>query len=125
MRITRTNVYFALNRVKQFLKKEKSLGTLSKLHKSALYICRKQNHIFVDYSRKIPNVNFIYDDKEQHWAETDGDNIWLNVYKNYDSETLYLTLLHETLHGMFFWNNHEMCEKREHDIMYLINRKLI
>lgn len=45
---------------------------------------------------EIEFINF----ENGHWAETDGKTTWLNNSKKFDSNLLYLTLLHEYLHGV-------------------------
>jgi hypothetical protein len=46
------------------------------------------------------HIEFIYNNIDQHWAETDGKTIWLNTYKTFSDELLETTLLHEAFHGL-------------------------
>jgi hypothetical protein len=67
-----------------------------------------------------------YDDINNHWAETDGYAIFLNTVKEYDEETLYMTLLHEALHGLVLRDfRYYLSEELEHKMMTLIDPSLI
>jgi hypothetical protein len=63
---------------------------------------------------------------DMHWAETDGEYIWLNVLKPYTNDTLRWTILHEVLHGMVKRNHiYDIPEDKEHKIMELLDYRLI
>ena len=81
-----------------------------------------RSRVTIDYSRTL-GVEFIYD-KEGHWAETDGTAIFLNTLRTFDNETLFYTLLHETMHGMITRGAHELSEQAEHKIMEVVDERL-
>ena len=120
MRLTRYTIQKGVKRTKRFINKNKSL-----IHKVASNICR--SNININYNRKVlDNIELIFDSEENHWAETDNKNIYINTYKDFTPSLLYYTLLHEALHGMFTrTNNHELSEFTEHRIMYAIDKRLI
>ena len=67
---------------------------------------------------------------ETHWAETDGESVWLSSTRKFDDDTLYYTLLHEELHGMIRrvgrdGTESELSEACEHRIMHLMDHKLV
>lgn len=74
----------------------------------------------------LSKIHFICDAFHNHWAETDGECIWLNAYKTYSDEILYKTLLHESLHGLVRRNGvHELPEDTEHRMMHLLDSSLL
>tara|TARA_Y100000591_G_scaffold333321_1_gene375702 strand:+ start:4034 stop:4426 length:393 start_codon:yes stop_codon:yes gene_type:complete len=130
MILTRFIILKQLKKIKKYLEMQKKLGKKSIIFKTAKFYCRS-NSIKINYRQKInflnlKNIEFVYDDKYRHWAETDNITIWLNKYKSFTEDLLYYTLLHEYLHGIILRDNrHFISEKKEHDIMKLIDRQLI
>jgi hypothetical protein len=119
MYLTRYKINKFKNKVKLYLKNNKKI-----IIKKASYICR--SNIIANLNiESINNIEFIYNDVDKHWAETDCNKIYLNTYKNFSDNSLFLTLLHETFHGMIKKNNSEISEYLEHKIIYFINKKLI
>ena len=89
-----------------------------KLKKIAINICRTQNIIIIP---KIKIGIEIITFESGHWAETDGERIWLNNCKSFDSNLLYFTLLHEYLQGVIHRHpNFEIPEEKEHKFMLFI-----
>ena len=72
----------------------------------------------------IDRICFI-ESTEGHWAETDGDFIWLNRCKSFSDEDMYFTLLHESLHGIVRHHQKELSEYREHEFMKNLDSRLI
>jgi hypothetical protein len=125
MKLTRYIIKKQIKLITKYINKEKKLGKRSIIYKSTSDLCRK-SPIKIDYSRDIlNNIYFIYDPIEKHWGETDGKSIGLNTYKEFNSDTLYYTILHEYLHGMIYRNNTYMSEYLEHRVMLLIDKNLI
>ena len=67
---------------------------------------------------------------EDHWAETDGETVWLSTTKRFDKSSLYWTLLHEELHGVLRrvhpnGGESELSEAREHSLMRAHDRRLV
>ena len=104
------------------------MGNSSAIYKSSKSILRTTKFI-IDYPqifRILDNVDFIYDDVNRHWAETDGISITLNIFKNFTDELLTNTLIHEALHGVILRDSrHMIYEEKEHRIMALIYHDLI
>lgn len=126
MIITRYQINKAKNKVKKYFINQKKARNKSKLYKIACFITRSKN-IKIDYERKlINNIYFITDIINNHWAETDGNAIYINNVKNYNKNLLYYTILHECLHGFIKRNdNSELSEVTEHKLMYYLDKKLI
>ena len=107
---------------------QQKLGNNSKIYKSSKSILRTTK-FSIDYPqifKILGNIDFIYDDINRHWAETDGISITLNIFKNFTDELLTNTLIHEALHGAILRDlQHMIYEEKEHKIMELINQKLI
>lgn len=123
MKITRYKLKLCIDLVNKKIKSE--LNNNSRLFKIAKKYCRNQKIKFKYFKCNINNINFIYD-KENHWAETDCKNIWLNTYKNFTFNLLYYTLLHEKLHGIILRDGkYELSESLEHKIMYEYDSLLI
>ena len=128
MYILRSFIKKQKNNAKKYFKNQKKLGINSKIYLSAKIILRNSNFT-VNYEKAISildNIDFIYNDIDKHWAETDGKSISLNTFKYYTNSLLYYTLIHEALHNIILRNNkHFIPEEKEHLIMKLINKKLI
>ena len=126
MIITRYQINFTKNKVKKYFENQKKLKNRSKLYKIASFIARSKN-IKIDYDRiLINNIHFITDLINNHWAETDGNAIYINNVKDYNKNLLYYTILHESLHGCITRNNEsELSEFAEHKLMYFLDKKLI
>ena len=123
MKITRRQVKIAYDQVQRFLDKEIKLGTKSIIFIAAKKICRC-SEITINHPRNL-KIEF-FNIENGHWAETDGEIIYLNANKNYSQEVLYYTILHEILHGYILRNkHHEISEHLEHRIMELIDKKLV
>jgi hypothetical protein len=126
--LLRSTINKARRKSKQFLAKQQRHGCNSKLYKSSKFILRT-NNFSINYYRAfrcLDNIDFIYDNIHKHWAETDGIGIWLNTYKNYTDKLLTNTLILEALHGIVYRDNrHPIPEKKEHQIMELINLELV
>ena len=124
MRITRTCIRKQVKRVRDFLCLQERLKNKGSLYCAARSVCRSQ--IFINFNRDdlLESVDFFTEG--DHWAETDGSKIWLNRCKSFDNDTLYWTILHETLHGMVKRSNgFEVSEITEHRIMSIIDKSLI
>jgi len=128
MYILRSFIKKQKNNAKKYFKNQKKLGINSKIYLSAKFILRNSNFT-VNYEKAISildNIDFIYNDIDKHWAETDGKSISLNTFKYYTNSLLYYTLIHEALHNIILRNNiHFISEEKEHLIMKLIDKKLI
>lgn len=126
--LLRSTINKARRKSKQFFAKQQRAGRNSKLYKSSKFILRT-NNFSINYSRAfkcLDNINFIYDNINNHWAETDGKSIWLNTYKIYNDKLLSNTLIHEALHGIIYRENrHEIPEYKEHQIMELTNKSFV
>jgi hypothetical protein len=78
------------------------------------------------YRTLLGNITFLYNDTDQHWAETDGETIWLNTFKNWTPELLHYTLIHECIHGLIKrTDGNYLSEPLEHRLMETINTRLI
>ena len=112
----------------KYFAEQQRLGNSSAIYKSSKSILRTTKFI-IDYPqifRILDNVDFIYDDVNRHWAETDGISITLNIFKNFTDELLTNTLIHEALHGVILRDSrHMIYEEKEHRIMALIYHDLI
>lgn len=125
MYITRYILKTQIKLINKFFLKQSKMNKISQIYKASLKILK--NKPIVNYNRKkiLKNIYFIYNFVDKHWAETDGEKIWLNTYKDFNIETLYYTILHEALHGAIYENGKEISETKEHKIMKLINCNLI
>ena len=125
MRLTENSIKKAQNLVSKYLLKNKRLGNKSQIYKIAKNFIR--DNIYINYNTQVyKNVEFIYDNINKHWAETDGIKIYINIYNDFSFSLLYFTLLHETLHGIIIRNNkYEISEYKEHKIMENIDERLI
>lgn len=87
-------------------------------------MCRQQP-VKLKLDREF-KIELVYDD-DSYWAMTDGETIWLNTYKDYDEGLLFFTLVHEMLHGLVIRGegNYELSELREHNLMDLLDSRLI
>lgn len=124
MYITRYSIKKIQRQLKRFLKSNNKKS--SKFYKLAISICRSKN-INIDYERNLLyNIQFITNNIDKHWAETDGKVIYINNIKNYNYNLLYQTIKHEIIHGMIKRSdNNELSEYLEHKFMYLYDKKLI
>ena len=95
-----------------------------KIEEIGRYMCRQQP-VKLRLDREF-KIELVYDD-DSYWAMTDGETIWLNMYKEYDDDLLFFTLLHEMLHGLVIRGegNYELSELREHNLMGLLDSRLI
>ena len=128
MRLTRPAIMKQCERVRAFLREQEDLGTQSTIWRAAVNVCRSSNIClnFEQCEGLLADVQLFYDDINNHWAETDGYAIFLNMVKEYDEETLYMTLLHEALHGLVLRDfRYELSEEVEHRMMRLIDPSLI
>ena len=126
--LLRSTINKARRKSKQFFAKQQKAGYNSKLYKSSKFILRTNNFSINYYHafRCLDNINFMYDNINKHWAETDGRSIWLNTYKTYNDKLLSDTLIHEALHGIIYRaNRHEIPEYKEHQIMELIDGSFV
>jgi hypothetical protein len=126
--ITRSSIKKAKSKTAGFLRKEQKLGKRSRFYKITRFVLRTDNFSikYNDGIIALNNVNFIYDPINKHWAETDGDSITLNTYKNYTVRTLTNTLKHEVLHNIILRDyRHYIPEEKEHKIMELFKPTLI
>lgn len=126
--LLRNAINKARRKSKQFFDKQQMAGYNSKLYKSSKFILRTNNFCikYCHAFRCLDNINFMYDDINNHWAETDGKDIWLNTYKTYNDKLLCDTLIHEALHGIIYRDNrHEIPEYKEHQIMALIDKSFV
>ncbi len=127
MYLTREKINDAKGRVRNFFKTNKKMGKKSKIYKISKKYCRNKN-IKIDYNsglQCLERINLFYNDIEKHWAVTDGIGIWLNTYREYNDDLLEKTLLHEALHGIILANGYYIPEYKEHNIMKLIDSKLL
>jgi len=96
--------------------------------KNAHNIIRNNNFIIDDahYKILIHKIEFLYNDTESYWAETDGETIWLNTYKNWTPDLLYYTLIHECIHGLIKRKDGSyLSEHKEHKLMEELEPLLI
>ena len=88
----------------------------------------RNNKFTVDkehFETLLHNVEFLYNE-ENYWAETDGETIWLNTYKNWTPSLLYYTLIHECIHGLIKRKDgNYLSEHKEHILMAEIEPLLI
>ena len=153
MILTRYKILKSQLKVKKYLDKQKSLKNRSIIYKcgkkylrgkvqinyreNLLRIEKLNNDYNIDKINKINKMTSKNSMTSSHWAETDGETVWLNYEKEYDMNILFYTILHEELHGIIFrkfendknnkdnFNLQELSEYIEHKIMYKINKSLI
>jgi hypothetical protein len=81
------------------------------------------------YYKIVNNIEFIYNDIDCHWAETDGEKIWINIWNDtnrWNQSLLNYTVVHECIHGLIKRNGlHYTSEYKEHIIMGLIEPLLV
>jgi hypothetical protein len=82
-----------------------------------------------NYYNILNNIEFIYNDIDCHWAETDGNKMWINIWNDdnrWSQELLNYTVTHECIHGLIKRNGkYYTTEYKEHIIMGHIDTKLI
>lgn len=82
-----------------------------------------------NYYNLLHNIGFNYNDIDCHWAETDGNTIWINIWNDtnrWTQDLLNYTITHECIHGLIKRNDkHYTSEYKEHIIMEHIDTKLI
>lgn len=80
-----------------------------------------------DATRTALRVAFICDPVGDHWAETDGETLWLNVHKTFSTESLMLTMAHEELHGRLrrARTGFALAEETEHRVMARVDPNLV
>lgn len=126
MYITRYQINKIKKKLLKFLNNIERNKKKTKFYKLAATICRS-NSIKININKNIlNNIYFITDNINLHWAETDGQNIYLNNIKNYNYDLLYYTIWHELIHGMILRkDNSELSEYLEHKFMLQFNKQLI
>jgi hypothetical protein len=81
------------------------------------------------YYKIVNNIEFIYNDIDCHWAETDGETIWINIWNDtnrWNQSLLNYTVAHECIHGLIKRHGkHYTTEYKEHIIMSLIDPLLV
>jgi len=122
-RFTRQFLNSEIKNVHSFFQNKKNQKKIMSVARS---VCRDSN-IIVDFSFHVSLLKNIYFfNGEDHWAETDGESIWLNKDFEYTRDCLFKTLLHESFHNMIHRSNgHELSEEKEHRIMELIDSTLL
>jgi hypothetical protein len=84
---------------------------------------------FNHYYKIVNNIEFIYNSVDCHWAETDGETIWINIWNDtnrWNQSLLNYTVVHECIHGLIKRNGiHYTTEYKEHIIMCLIEPLLV
>ena len=84
----------------RYFTSQQRLGNRSAIYKSSKSILRTTK-FSIDYLQAfkiLDHIDFIYDDINRHWAETDGISITLNTFKDFSEKLLTDTLVHEALH---------------------------
>ena len=132
--ITRFQIIKVRKKCLRYFSHNRKLGKKSSIYIHTRDILRTSNFT-LDYNHALKIlwcIEFIYNNVEQHWAETDGQTIWLNTYKTFSDELLETTLLHEAFHGLVRRNAPPpseyvlfIPEEKEHKIMSKINPLLI
>lgn len=128
--ITRKLIKKAREKSRRFITNHQNKGKHSSLYFAAKSLLRTSD-FSINYNiafKLLNNIDFFYDNINQHWAETDGDHILLNTFKNYYNreDLLVSTLIHEALHNIIYRNNkHTIPEEKEHKIMELTLPSLI
>ena len=129
--ITRHLIKKAKKKAAKFFINQQKKGNRSSIYSASKYIIRSSD-FSINYKKALKllnNINFFYDNVNKHWAETDGKQILLNTYKNFDDDKdniLTNTLIHESLHNIIYrTNRHLIPEEKEHKIMGLIKPLLI
>lgn len=125
--ITRFQISKARKKCLRYFYHNRKLGKKSLIYIYTRDILRTSNfRLNYNHALKVLfHIEFIYNNVDQHWAETDGQTIWLNTYKTFSDELLENTLLHEAFHGLVRRNIHFIPEEKEHKIMSKINTLLI
>jgi hypothetical protein len=95
----------ALNRARTFLDRARRAGNRSSLNRAVESALRLQTYTLDwEHAERILDssaVDFLdASERPKHWAETDGQSIWLSPLKPWCDEALYYTLLHEAMHGL-------------------------
>ncbi len=74
----------------------------------------------------LKNINFFYNNIDEHWADTDSLTININKKKDWTYQLLVHTLIHEAIHFMIKQNNrHYTTSYKEHQIMEAMNPLLV
>ena len=101
----------------------------SAIMEAASSTIRWGKHITIDHEHALSvlNINKIdfIEDAGGHWAETDGERVWLNRFRQFTELDLCMTLLHEALHGTILVSGEYISEVLEHRIMHTINPSLV
>ena len=126
MRVTRYAIKKTIKKVEKYISIQKKLAKKSKLYRLAKFICRT-DRFTIDGSRNFKDkIDFLYDPAGDHWAETDGEYIWINTHKIFTPNLLYYTILHEYLHGLIIRKDgNYLSERAEHIMMEYLDRRLI
>lgn len=127
MYLTRNKINKNRQRALNFFNFNKNLGKKSKIYQVAKKYVRNKK-ITIDYNtayKCLNNINLFFNDIDMHWAETDGNTIGLNTFHNFTDSLLIKTFIHEGLHNIILVNGHLLPEKKEHQIMELIDPNLI
>lgn len=116
----------ARRRVRDYLLRQEALAWRSAVEVSARKVVR--GRVVARYRRRPLRVRWLHP-SDPHWADTDGESVWLATH-GFDDETLFFTLLHEELHGVVrrVGTNGvetELSEWREHRMMQQIDARLV
>ena len=131
-RVTRSALRQALQRCRAFLDRSRRAGSRSRLARAVPKVLRGRYSLRYGHAMKLmqeKKISFLDTSAAAagHWAETDGDSIWISPLKRWTQDDLYYTLLHEALHGLVRRgdNGSELAEHREHLLMTNIDLKLV
>ena len=118
----------AVNKAKAWFLIEKSKGKESRIYKVSKFYLRGAD-LTIDYDEalgRLNNIKLIYNNIEQQYGETDGINIVINTFYNFNVNELKLLLIHEAIHFIIKKDGiHGISEKKEHRIMEVIDPQLI
>jgi hypothetical protein len=121
--LTPENIKLAAKDTKKWIN-----NNVNRIHKIGTYYVRNDTITINEKQCNglLNNVKLFYNEIDKHWAETDGESIWLNTWKTWTYSLLVYTLIHECIHGMIKRNGiHYIPEHKEHKIMEDLEPKLI
>ena len=126
--LLRNKLRLAVVKAKDWINNEKKKGKRSRIYKIAKFNLR--GALFsIDYDeakQRLDKINFIYNDIEKQYGETNGIDIKINIFYNLNDKQLKLLLIHEALHFIIKKDGiHGISENKEHKIMEEINPELI
>ena len=130
MRLSRCRIRSAIAWSTQFIILDRKRGKRSRILKAFDCAERVKKKFNVNHNHALhilaeSRIKFITV-PDGHWAETDGEYIWLNVCKCFSEHLLRMTLLHEALHGIVIYENGDCAsEFSEHRMMYNLIPELI